>query len=184
MVLGSIQILSQVSKCQSSVEYTETAERPVKVEVKSRIVYEQFPLKRSRAKRRYWLVADEAPAEKPRPRVYEDEKDENLKNKISTLVHEIMYDTQKKMKGVEMIKRNHREEPAYKAGFILSLVKKSKSVLDELFNVAIKHREKWLALEQLKIFELIVHTNVDTTNLLRQLVDIHVKHMNATQIGR
>lgn len=164
------------------MEYTEAVEKPVKVEVKSRIVYEQFPLKRSEAKRKHWLVPDGSTrGQKPRLRVYEDEKDENLKTKISTLVLEIMHDTQKKMKAVEIIKKQHREEPAYKAGFILSLVKKSKYVLDELFNVAIKHREKWLALEQLKIFELIVHTNVDTTNLLRQLVDVHVKHMNATQ---
>lgn len=60
------------------------------------------------------------------------------------------------------------------------MVKKSKDVMSELFNIAVKHKDDWKALEQLKVFELIVHTNVDTTNLVRQLVEIHIQHINAT----
>lgn len=134
--------------------------------------------------RRYWLLNDNNQYTKSGPvqqRVYEDEKDSNIKQKIAMLVEQTMQDAHRKMKLVEELKDEHREEAPYKAGFILSMVKKSKDVLDELFNVAVKHKDEWMALEQLKIFELIVHTNVDTTNLLRQLVDVHVKYMNATR---
>ncbi|CAD0200936.1 unnamed protein product [Chrysodeixis includens] len=131
--------------------------------------------------RRYWLLSD-SPNYTPKLKanVYEDEKDINLKSKISTLVQQTMHDTDRKMKMVQQLKEKHREESPYRAGFILSLIKKSRDVLNELFNVAIKHRDEWKALEQLKIFELLVHTNVDTTNLLRQLVDIHLSYLNAT----
>lgn len=111
---------------------------------------------------------------------YEDEKDTNLKNKISTLVQQTIHDTERKIKSIQHIKDDHRDTAAYKAGFILSMIKKSRDVLNELFNVAVKHKDEWKALEQLKIFELIVHTNVDTTNLVRQLVEIHIQHLNAT----
>ncbi|PZC75717.1 hypothetical protein B5X24_HaOG205691 [Helicoverpa armigera] len=112
---------------------------------------------------------------------YEDEADANLKSKISTLVNQTMHDTQRKMTSIETLKNKYRDQGPYRAGFVLSLIKKSRDVLNELFNVAVKHRDEWKALEQLKIFELIVHTNVDTTNLLRQLVEIHLTHMNSTQ---
>ncbi|CAD0200935.1 unnamed protein product [Chrysodeixis includens] len=159
--------------CITFEEFPKTDVKPDKVEeVQSGVIYEQFPPKReAKAKK----------PQKPRMRTYEDEKDNDIKSKISTLVLQTMHDCQRKMKAIESIKEEHREQPPYKAGFILSMVKKSKQVLDELFNVAIRHREQWQAIEQLKIFELIVHTNVDTTNLLRQLVDVHVKHMNGTQ---
>ncbi|CAH4006646.1 unnamed protein product [Pieris brassicae] len=130
--------------------------------------------------RRYWLASalDEKPINEN-----DEEKDENLKLKITTLVEQTIYDTEQKINSVKPLKDQHREQAPYKAGFILSLIKKSKDVLNELFNVAIRHKNDWKALEQLKVFELIVHTNVDTTNLVRQLVEIHIQHMNATNTG-
>lgn len=110
----------------------------------------------------------------------DEEKDTNLKNKISMLVQQAIHDAKIKMKTVEDIKEKYKDDPSYRVGFIFSNLKKSKDVMNELFNVAIKHRHDWKALEQMKIFELIVHTNVDTTNLVRQLVEIHLQHMNST----
>ncbi|XP_028170286.1 uncharacterized protein LOC114359945 [Ostrinia furnacalis] len=131
--------------------------------------------------RRYFLVSnDEVIQPKPRAFGYEDEKDANLKTKISTLVQQTIHDTERKIKSIQHIKDHNRDLAPYKAGFILSMIKKSRDVLNELFNVAVKHKDEWKALEQLKIFELIVHTNVDTTNLVRQLVEIHIQHLNAT----
>ncbi|KAG6444738.1 hypothetical protein O3G_MSEX003531 [Manduca sexta] len=114
----------------------------------------------------------------------EEDKDTNLKNKISTLVQQTLHDTERKIKSVQQLKEKNRHQEPYRAGFILSMIKKTRDVLNELFNVAVKHRDEWKALEQLKIFELIVHTNVDTTNLVRQLVEIHVTHLNATNSRR
>ncbi|CAK1544972.1 unnamed protein product [Leptosia nina] len=133
--------------------------------------------------RRYWLVSaiDEKVTQKNKE--VDDEKDENLKGKIMTLVDQTIYDTEQKINSLQSLKDVHRSEPPYKAGFILSLIKKSKDVLNELFNVAIKHKNDWKALEQMKVFELIVHTNVDTTNLVRQLVEVHIQYMNATNTG-
>lgn len=111
---------------------------------------------------------------------YEDEKDLNLKNKITQLVQQTLHDTERKVNSIHHFKEENREVPPYRIGFILSLVKKARDVLNELFNVAVKHRDSWKALEQLKIFELIVHTNVDTTNLVRQLVEIHIQNLNGT----
>ncbi|VVD03242.1 unnamed protein product [Leptidea sinapis] len=107
-------------------------------------------------------------------------KDENLKSKISLLVEQTLHDTESKIKKVDAIKQQHRETPAYKAGFILSMIKRNKDMLTELFSVAVKHKDNWKALEQLQIFEFIVHTNVDTTYLVKQLVEIHMQYMNAT----
>lgn len=101
-------------------------------------------------------------------------------NKISTLIAQTLHDTENKIASIKDFKEKHREEGPYKVGFILSMVKKSKDVMSELFNIAVKHKDDWKALEQLKVFELIVHTNVDTTNLVRQLVEIHIQHINAT----
>lgn len=145
--------------------------------------YLQVSTTQPKPRRRYWLVNEDVPLGNMtvQPRTYEDEKDANIKHKIATLVQQTMHDAEKKMTLIQELKDEYREEAPYRAGFILSMVKKSKDILDELFNVAVKHRDEWMALEQLKIFELIVHTNVDTTNLLRQLVDVHVKHLNATQ---
>lgn len=109
-----------------------------------------------------------------------EDKDLNIKDKIATLVLQTVHDTEVKVKSIRGLKAKNREHAPYKIGFILSMIKKARDVLNELFNVAVKHRDEWKALEQLKIFELIVHTNVDTTNLVRQLVEIHIQHMNAT----
>lgn len=132
--------------------------------------------------RKYWLLNEHSQFTRSPvlPRVNEDEKDTNLKQKIANLVDQTMQDTQKKMKKTEMIKRANRNSPPYKVGFILCMIKKSKNVMDELFNVAMKHRDQWKSLQHMKVFELIVHTNVDTTNLLRQLVDVHLKFMNSS----
>lgn len=103
-----------------------------------------------------------------------------LKQKISTLIGQTIHDTTKKVKSVQKIKDKTREQAPYKAGFILSMVRKSRLMLNDLFNLAVKHRDNWKALQQLKVFEYIVHTNVDTTNLVRQLVEIHINHLNST----
>uniref|UniRef100_A0A2A4K2V3 Uncharacterized protein n=1 Tax=Heliothis virescens TaxID=7102 RepID=A0A2A4K2V3_HELVI len=159
-------------------------ELPSKSPERAPVKYEEYkPIKLvPRPIRRYWLLNSNNQNTKGPPiqRVYEDEKDSNIKQKIANLVEHTMNDTRRKLKSTDKMREAHRTEAAYKAGFILSMIKKSKNVLDELFNVAVKHRDDWAALEQLKIFELIMHTNVDTTNLLRQLVDVHVKYMNAT----
>jgi hypothetical protein len=125
--------------------------------------------------RRHFLAHEKARAAL-RASGYEDEKDDNLKYKISTLVQQTVHDTERKMKSIEHVKEKHREMAPYKTGFILSMIKKSRDVLNELFNVAVKHKDEWKALEQLKI----LHTNVDTTNLVRQLVEIHIQHLNST----
>ncbi|CAG4962624.1 unnamed protein product [Colias eurytheme] len=135
--------------------------------------------------RRYWLVSGtlDDPLPPKNANEEEDDKDENIKSKIATLVEQTLYDSQVKIKSLQSIKDFHKDDAPYKAGFILSLIKKSKDVLNELFNVAIRHKDDWKALEQLKVFELIVHTNVDTTNLVRQLVEVHIQYMNATHTG-
>lgn len=133
-------------------------------------------------RRRHWLVS-ETPlqtTELTRNPMSED-KDSGLKTKILTLVQQTMHDTDTKIRATKSIKDKYRDRAPYRIGFILSMVKKSRDVLNELFNVAVKHRDEWKALEQLKIFELIVHTNVDTTNLVRQLVELHINNLNTTQ---
>ncbi|CAG9793973.1 unnamed protein product [Diatraea saccharalis] len=108
------------------------------------------------------------------------EKDADIKMKISTLVEQTVHDTDRRIKSINHIKKRYRENAPYKAGFIFSMIKKARDVLNELFNVAVHHKDEWKTLEQLKIFELIVHTNVDTTNLVRQLVEIHIQFLNTT----
>lgn len=132
--------------------------------------------------RRHWLVS-EAPLQttEQTQAAKSDDKDSGLKTKILTLVQQTMHDTETKVRATQSIKDKYRDRAPYRIGFILSMVKKSRDVLNELFNVAVKHRDEWKALEQLKIFELIVHTNVDTTNLVRQLVELHINNLNATQ---
>lgn len=122
--------------------------------------------------RKYYLVNNPEPDD--------EDKDEKLKSKITVLVEQTLHDTERKINSIDGTKQHLREQAPYRIGFILSMVKKSKDVLSELFNVAIKHKDDWKALEQLKVFELIVHTNVDTTNLVRQLVEIHIQHLNST----
>ncbi|CAH1638598.1 unnamed protein product [Spodoptera littoralis] len=189
VILCTLETLAQLIRCLELVDLTEKPSRSkwgAKKYDKLPVKYEEYKPIHVTVKpiRRYWLLSDNNQYSKSAPvqqRVYEDEKDSNIKQKIAMLVEQTMQDAHRKMKLVEELKSEYREEAPYKAGFILSMVKKSKDVLDELFNVAVKHKDEWMALEQLKIFELIVHTNVDTTNLLRQLVDVHVKYMNATR---
>ncbi|KPI97265.1 hypothetical protein RR46_09172 [Papilio xuthus] len=110
----------------------------------------------------------------------EEEKDASLKNKIKLLVQQCIHDAKDKMETIDSLKDKYKDDPSYKVGFIFHNLKKSKDVMSELFNVAVKHRHDWKALEQMRIFELIVHTNVDTTNLVRQLVELHLHNVNAT----
>lgn len=139
-------------------------------------------------RRRYWLVTSDLNLRSllRGEDTNDNDKDERIKSKISTLIDQTLHDTVNKVASIKDFKEKHREEGPYKVGFILSMVKKSKDVMSELFNIAVKHKDDWKALEQLKVFELIVHTNVDTTNLVRQLVEIHIQHLNATntQDGR
>ncbi|XP_046969026.1 uncharacterized protein LOC124536515 [Vanessa cardui] len=130
--------------------------------------------------RRSWLVNSNFKFRAKDRDTNGDEKDETLKSKIAALVDQTVHDTERKIATVKELKEKHRDEGPYRAGFILSMIKKTKEVLSELFNVAVKHKDDWKALEQLKVFELIVHTNVDTTNLVRQLVELHVQHLNST----
>ncbi|CAH2256679.1 uncharacterized protein LOC120630643 [Pararge aegeria] len=142
-----------------------------------------FDIKQNKTKegRRNWLTKFNLNLRAASAQGKDDEKDDTLKSKISTLVKQTVHDTNKKMELVSHIKEHLRDKYPYKVGFILSMIKKSKDVLNELFNIAVKHKNDWKALEQLKIFELIVHTNVDTTNLVRQLVEVHLQHLNSTQ---
>ncbi|KPJ07278.1 hypothetical protein RR48_07694 [Papilio machaon] len=110
----------------------------------------------------------------------EEEKDASLKNKIKLLVEQCIHDAKDKMETINSLKEKYKDDPSYKVGFIFHNLKKSKDVMTELFNVAVKHRHDWKALEQMRIFELIVHTNVDTSNLVRQLVELHLHNVNAT----
>lgn len=143
---------------------------------------EEHPHNTSPDTRRHWLVSESPyPSTDMNPHTLSDDKDSGLKTKILTLVQQTMHDTDTKVRATQSIKDKYRDRAPYRIGFILSMVKKSRDVLNELFNVAVKHREEWKALEQLKIFELIVHTNVDTTNLVRQLVELHINNLNATQ---
>ncbi|KAJ0178177.1 hypothetical protein K1T71_006000 [Dendrolimus kikuchii] len=138
--------------------------------------HEAYKQMRSESQKSFWTVERRAEEFSS----LQEEKDANIKTKISTLVQQTMHDTERKIQSIQHLKEKNREEAPYRAGFILSMIKKNRDVLNELFNVAVKHRDEWKALEQLKIFELIVHTNVDTTNLVRQLVEIHIQHINAT----
>lgn len=113
----------------------------------------------------------------------EEEKDASLKNKIKLLVEQCIHDAKEKMETINSLKDKYKDDPPYKVGFIFHNLKKSKDVMSELFNVAVKHRHDWKALEQMRIFELIVHTNVDTTNLVRQLVELHLHNVNSTSTG-
>ncbi|XP_053606477.1 uncharacterized protein LOC128672961 [Plodia interpunctella] len=103
----------------------------------------------------------------------DEEHDKNLKTKISILVQQTIHDTTKKIEAIQQIKAENRDKVSYKAGFLINLVKKSKDVVNELFSVGVKHKDDWKALEQMKTYELLVHANVDTDNLVKQLVDIH-----------
>lgn len=132
-------------------------------------------------RRRYWLVTSDLNLKPVKDvETSEDDKDEKIKSKISVLIDQTLHDTGNKITDMKDLKNKHRDAGPYKAGFILSMVKKCKDVMNELFNVAVKHKDDWKALEQLKVFELIVHTNVDTTNLVRQLVEIHIQNLNTT----
>lgn len=112
---------------------------------------------------------------------YELDDDALLKKKIAVIIQQTVHDTTKKVQSVQKVKERIRDQPPYKAGYILSLVRKSRLMLNDLFNLAVKHRDNWKALQQLKVFEYIVHTNVDTTNLVRQLVEVHIQYLNSTQ---
>lgn len=144
--------------------------------IQRRLMQQAYPPVRNNPKRTMEYIFRQSVHEP----IVEDEKDLDIKNKIATLVQQTVHDTARKITSIQNVKKNHKEQAPYKIGFILSMIKKARDVLNELFNVAVKHRDEWKALEQLKIFELIVHTNVDTTNLVRQLVEIHIQHLNTT----
>lgn len=141
---------------------------------------------RAKEARRFWLrnFGELGIKKHLRAPVDENEKDNNLKVKIATLVEQTVYDTDRKIKSIQSLKESYKDKHPYEIGFILSTIKKTRDVLNELFNVAVKHRDEWKALEQLKIFELIVHTNVDVTNLVRQLVERHIQNLNVTHNTR
>ncbi|CAB3220134.1 unnamed protein product [Arctia plantaginis] len=115
---------------------------------------------------------------------FQSDDDVLLKKKIAVIIQQTVHDTTKKVTSVQKVKERVRDQPPYKAGYILSLVRKSRLMLNDLFNLAVKHRDNWKALQQLKVFEYIVHTNVDTTNLVRQLVEVHIQYLNSTQSSK
>lgn len=68
----------------------------------------------------------------------------------------------------------------YKLGKHLSLIQKCKVIMNELFDIAVRHKNDWKALEQLKIYEMILHTNVDTNNYVNQMLEIQIHYLNDT----
>lgn len=68
----------------------------------------------------------------------------------------------------------------YRLGKHLSLMKKCKMVMSELFDIAIKHKNDWKALEQLKIYEMILHANVDANNYINQMLEVQLYFLNST----
>ncbi|KAJ2943684.1 hypothetical protein O0L34_g16797 [Tuta absoluta] len=162
---------------ESKVNQTSSTENtPTKTDAIISVSPNSWPPERPQPHyRRQWLFR--ATSTPPPP----DDKDENIKSKIKMLVDQTIHDSEDSMKTVQELKDLHRKEIPYRVGFILSMIKKSRDVLNELFNVAVKHRDEWKTLEQLKIFELIVHTNVDTNNLVRQLININMHSSPAPQ---
>ncbi|XP_047993853.1 uncharacterized protein LOC125232249 [Leguminivora glycinivorella] len=102
-------------------------------------------------------------------------KDNTLKEKIGFLIEQTINDAKKELLAVDEYKSQHNRTAEYRIGFLMYMVKRSRDVMNELFTVAVNHKDDWKALDQLKIFELIIHTNVDTSNLLRQLLEIAVQ---------
>ncbi|KOB79249.1 putative ATP-dependent RNA helicase, partial [Operophtera brumata] len=105
--------------------------------------------------------------------VQDDEKSLQIKQKIAQLIQLTMNTTTEGIKTIKPLQDEHGKSAYYKFGLVLSQVKKTREVLNELFNTAIKHRNSWRALEQLKIFELIVESNVETTELTKQLIELN-----------
>ncbi|XP_063382038.1 uncharacterized protein LOC134668521 [Cydia fagiglandana] len=101
--------------------------------------------------------------------------DSTLKEKIGFIIEQTLNDARKELASINDIKSQYNKTAEYRIGFLMYMVKRSRDVMNELFTVAINHKEDWKALDQLKIFELIIHTNVDTSNLLRQLLEIAIQ---------
>ncbi|XP_063535333.1 uncharacterized protein LOC134745272 [Cydia strobilella] len=103
------------------------------------------------------------------------ELDNTLKEKIGFIIEQTLNDARKELSSINDLKARYNTTAEYRIGFLMYMVKRSRDVMNELFTVAVNHKEDWKALDQLKIFELIIHTNVDTSNLLRQLLEIAIR---------
>ncbi|XP_061714640.1 uncharacterized protein LOC133523178 [Cydia pomonella] len=101
--------------------------------------------------------------------------DNTMKEKIGFIIEQTINDARKELAGIDDLKAQYNRTTEYRIGFLMYMVKRSRDVMSELFTVAVNHKEDWKALDHLKIFELIIHTNVDTSNLLRQLLDIAIQ---------
>ncbi|XP_063623540.1 uncharacterized protein LOC134795581 [Cydia splendana] len=101
--------------------------------------------------------------------------DNTLKEKIGFIIEQTLNDARKELASINDLKAQYNKTAEYRIGFLMYMVKRSRDVMNELFTVAVNHKEDWKALDQLKIFELIIHTNVDTSNLLRQLLEIAIQ---------
>ncbi|XP_063363412.1 uncharacterized protein LOC134652178 [Cydia amplana] len=101
--------------------------------------------------------------------------DNTLKEKIGLIIEQTLNDARKELASIDVLKAQYNNTAEFRIGFLMYMVKRSRDVMNELFTVAVNHKEDWKALDQLKIFELIIHTNVDTSNLLRQLLDIAIQ---------
>lgn len=99
--------------------------------------------------------------------------DDSMKAKIALIVDRTMNDAEVSISGIADIKAKYAHEPAFKIGFIIGVIKRASYVLDRLFNVAMKHKEQWQALEQLKLYELMMHTSFSITSLSREAFSLH-----------
>lgn len=180
LILDMIQIVTQHCNCLNLIDLPlgrEAYTAKWKLASRAPVMYEPYPRKRETKTylSKYMLRNDRAGHNlylKASRRTDENEMIINLKNKIKLLIEHAMHDIEEKMKELDSMTKPLKEKQAYKAGFLLNMIKRSREVINELFNVAIKHRDEWQALEQLKIFEMIVNTNIENNHYVKQLQDV------------
>lgn len=115
-----------------------------------------------------------------------DDRNENVESKIKRLVQKTMHDTKAKIDSIDYIKEAMVNMTDYRTGVVLSSVKKARDDVTMLFNIAIRNRDSWKALEQLSIFEIIVHSAVDTADQVQQLTQMHaqtLKYSSSTSVN-
>lgn len=108
----------------------------------------------------------------------ENPQDAVFKGIINGLVKQSLLDNNRSLHSLDNIRNRIKNEVTYQIGFITRFIKHQRDLMNDFFDLAIKNRHNVLILQQMNVFEHIMHTNVNITNLVNRLVSIHIKHKN------
>lgn len=178
MFTGAVHIISENCKCVKLIDLPSDSEEPNSIVTKKKMsqIYMQFaPVNISMKGIRRLTPNFRRGISRRQEAKHSFRFTSEIKDLVRTLVAQAMLDTNRTVLSMRKLRDNMKKNPDYKIGFITSFIRKERQQLNDFFEMALKFKDHVKVLQQMKVFEYIMRSNVNITTLVRQVIHLHIQ---------